>query len=107
MRMKRSLGLLWHPQSAALRGQPLSGLRADFASVALWLAGEGRLDYLKLLLESYRAGREAAGKGFSDKKAAKLLNRRNLHGQTPLMLACKHGWERQLLRFRMKSADVL
>ena len=85
----------------------LGGLRADCVTAPPWPAGEGRLDYLKLLLESYRAGREALGKGFSDKKAAKLLNRRNLHGQTPLMLACKHGCGRRLLRSRMNFADVI
>lgn len=54
-------------------------------------AGEGRLDYLKLLLDAYRQGREAAGKKCGDKQTARLLNKRNLHGQTPLMLACKYG----------------
>jgi hypothetical protein len=54
-------------------------------------AGEGRLDYLKLLVGTYETSRKERGKSCKPKHVARMLNRRNMHGQTALMLACKFG----------------
>lgn len=52
---------------------------------------EGRLDYLKLLVETFEASRLEKGRKCKPKHISRMLNRRNMHGQTALMLACKFG----------------
>lgn len=54
-------------------------------------AGEGRLDYLKLLVETFETERKERKRECKPKHTIRMLNRRNMHGQTALMLACKFG----------------
>jgi hypothetical protein len=42
-------------------------------------------------VETYETSRRSRGKSFKPKHVARMLNRRNMHGQTALMLACKFG----------------
>lgn len=65
--------------------------------MCLTCAAEGRLDYLKILAEAYDDGRKKRGKKHGAKYTARMLNRRNLNGQTALMLACKYGYATLIL----------
>jgi hypothetical protein len=40
---------------------------------------------------TYETARKERGKSWKPKHVARMLNRRNMHGQTALMLACKFG----------------
>lgn len=79
----------------ALQANPkLSGCALnmrDGNTASHFAAAEGRLDYLKIVIEAYDEGRIKRGKKHGPKYTARMLNRRNLNGQTTLMLACKYG----------------
>lgn len=79
----------------ALQANPkLSGCALsmrDGNTASHFAAAEGRLDYLKILVEAYDDGRKKRKKKHGAKYTARMLNRRNLNGQTTLMLACKYG----------------
>jgi len=71
------------------------------------LAATGRLECLELTYDAARRHYAEASPPKLEKSLKRCVNRRNTYGQTPLMMACKHGQARVVTWLLSKGADPM
>ena len=71
------------------------------------LAATGRLECLELTYDAARRHYVEASPPKLEKSLKRCVNRRNTYGQTPLMMACKHGQARVVSWLLSKGADPM
>ena len=70
-------------------------------------AATGRLECLDLTYDAARRYYAANSPSKAEKSLRRCVNRRNTYGQTPLMLACKHGQARAVSWLLGKGGDPM